>query len=85
MCAVRYDVVLFDLDGTLTESEPGILNCVQYAVEKMGFPVPPRAELYSVWADMRKLLVFHRTIAHMVSAMHRLSGWNLNFITEPRS
>ena len=42
---MRYDVVLFDLDGTLTESEPGILNCVQYAVEKMGFPVPPRAEL----------------------------------------
>ena len=42
---MRYDVVLFDLDGTLTESEPGILNCVQYAVEKMGFPVPPREQL----------------------------------------
>lgn len=42
---MRYDVVLFDLDGTLTESEPGILNCVQYAVEKMGFAVPPREEL----------------------------------------
>lgn len=42
---MRYDVVLFDLDGTLTESEPGILNCVQYAVEKMGFPVPAREVL----------------------------------------
>lgn len=42
---MRYDVVLFDLDGTLTESEPGILNCVQYAVEKMGFALPPREEL----------------------------------------
>ena len=35
---MRYDAVLFDLDGTLTESEPGIKNCVKYAVEKMGFP-----------------------------------------------
>ena len=35
---MRYDAVLFDLDGTLTESEPGIINCVKYAVEKMGFP-----------------------------------------------
>lgn len=44
---MRYDVVLFDLDGTLTESEPGILNCVQYAVEKMGFPIPAHETLKS--------------------------------------
>ena len=29
-------VILFDLDGTLTESGEGIINCVQYALEKMG-------------------------------------------------
>ena len=28
--------VLFDLDGTLTDSGPGIINGVQYALEKMG-------------------------------------------------
>ena len=38
MCAVR--AVLFDLDGTLTQSEEGIWNCVRYAAEKMGRPAP---------------------------------------------
>ena len=31
-------VMLFDLDGTLTDSAPGITACVQYALEKMGKP-----------------------------------------------
>lgn len=30
--------ILFDLDGTLTESGEGIINCVRYALEKMGKP-----------------------------------------------
>ena len=30
--------VLFDLDGTLTESGEGIMKCVQYALEKLGKP-----------------------------------------------
>lgn len=32
--------VIFDLDGTLTQSEEGIFNCVRYAAEKLGFPMP---------------------------------------------
>ena len=32
--------VIFDLDGTLTQSEEGIWKCVQYAAEKMGKPQP---------------------------------------------
>lgn len=32
--------VIFDLDGTLTQSEEGIWKCVQYAAEKMGRPQP---------------------------------------------
>ena len=43
--AQPYDVVIFDLDGTLTESELGIVNCVQYALEKMNVPVPDRSVL----------------------------------------
>lgn len=31
-----YDAVIFDLDGTLTESEPGIVKSVQYALERLG-------------------------------------------------
>ena len=37
--------VLFDLDGTLTQSEEGIWNCAKYAAEKMEFPVPDAATL----------------------------------------
>lgn len=36
-----YDAVIFDLDGTLTDSREGILNCTRYALEKMNRPVPP--------------------------------------------
>lgn len=31
-----YKAILFDLDGTLTESGEGITKCVQYALEKLG-------------------------------------------------
>ena len=37
--------VLFDLDGTLTQSEEGIWNCARYALGKMGFPEPDAATL----------------------------------------
>ena len=43
--AVRYDAVIFDPDGTLTESEPGITKSVQYALEKMNRPALDQAAL----------------------------------------
>jgi len=33
------DPILFDLDGTLTESGPGIISSVRYALAKIGGPV----------------------------------------------
>ena len=38
-----YHYIFFDLDGTLTDSQEGILNCLRYAFEKLGKPVPPEA------------------------------------------
>lgn len=38
--------ILFDLDGTLTDSREGILRCVQYALEKCGQPEPDQTKLY---------------------------------------
>lgn len=35
------DIVLFDMDGTLTDSKPGIINSIVYALNKKGVPVPP--------------------------------------------
>ena len=37
--------ILFDLDGTLTDSGEGIINCVIYALERFCLPIPPREEL----------------------------------------
>jgi phosphoglycolate phosphatase len=39
--------ILFDLDGTLVDPRPGLIGSVQYALEKLGHPVPPAEEL--VW------------------------------------
>ncbi len=35
-----YEYILFDLDGTLTDSKPGITRCVQYALHRMGIEEP---------------------------------------------
>ena len=37
--------VLFDLDGTLTDSGEGIINCAAMTLERFGLPVPPREEM----------------------------------------
>jgi phosphoglycolate phosphatase len=55
------DAAFFDLDGTLTNPKPGITRCIQYALERLGFSVPPEDDL--VWcigpplhASMKKLV-----------------------------
>src|SRR5699024_5612316 len=37
---MKYQIALFDLDGTITDSGPGIVNSIRYALEKHGMPVP---------------------------------------------
>ncbi len=41
----RFDTILFDLDGTLTDNGEGITNSVAYALRKFGITPPPREEL----------------------------------------
>ena len=42
---MKHNVILFDLDGTLTDPGQGITNSVAYALRKLGHTPPPRAEL----------------------------------------
>lgn len=37
--------ILFDLDGTLTDSGEGIINCAVYALEHFGLPIPSREKM----------------------------------------
>ena len=73
---MRYDYVLFDLDGTLTESGPGIMKGVQYALHTYGidetdetklrlFIGPPMIDSFMRFygfdeADARKALLAYR-------------------------
>lgn len=42
---MAWKYILFDLDGTLTDSSEGILRCVKYALETAGVKVPDREVL----------------------------------------
>ena len=44
---MNYKIVLFDLDGTITDSAEGIINSVIYALEKIDKPIPESKDLYS--------------------------------------
>jgi len=37
---LRYDTVIFDLDGTLLDTSDGILRSIRYAVKELGLPLP---------------------------------------------
>ena len=45
MSRFPYDAVVFDLDGTLCDAEEGIVSSVKVAMEQLGCPVPPEADL----------------------------------------
>ena len=58
----RYPILFFDLDGTMTDSAPGILNGVRYAFQKMGndsvvdirYVGPPLLTSFQEYAHMSK-------------------------------
>jgi phosphoglycolate phosphatase len=44
--ALNWDMhLLFDLDGTLTDSREGVVRCIQHALAELGILVPPVEEL----------------------------------------
>jgi phosphoglycolate phosphatase len=42
---MKKKTIFFDLDGTLTDSGEGIINCATLALEHFGIPVPSREEM----------------------------------------
>lgn len=43
----NFDKILFDLDGTITDSKEGIIKSIRYAYDKMGLPQPEEEFLMS--------------------------------------
>jgi phosphoglycolate phosphatase len=43
--SLPYSAVLFDLDGTIADSAPGITSTLAYTLETLGLPVPAPAKL----------------------------------------
>lgn len=43
----NYRLLLFDLDGTLTESAPGIIQSIRYALDRMGIDEADPDQLYT--------------------------------------
>ncbi len=41
----HFDTVLFDLDGTIVDSAPGIVQSIAHTLREFGKPVPPMKEL----------------------------------------
>jgi phosphoglycolate phosphatase len=47
MSTSPFSVILFDLDGTISDSAPGIIASLTTTFERIGRPVPPVADLLS--------------------------------------
>lgn len=45
---MKYQHILFDLDGTISDNSEGIMNSLKYALEKMGIPYEGRDDLYNI-------------------------------------
>ncbi len=54
--------ILFDLDGTISDPQLGIINCIVYALEKLGANVPPERDSMKkyigppLWESFKEML-----------------------------
>ena len=72
----NYNVVLFDLDGTITDPGEGITNSVAYALGKFGIDVADRTELYKfigppLYESFQKFYGFSHEDAHKAVEIYR--------------
>jgi len=72
---------LFDLDGTLTDPKLGIVNCIQYAFQKLGHDVPEQKSLIS-WIGPPLLQSFQQALqGDLVMAEQALTFYRERFST----
>jgi len=82
--------ILFDLDGTLTDSRPGIVKTIQHALRSVGVEPPPESDLlWCVGPPLREIfarllprgetLLVERVVAAYVER-YRIAGYRENRI-----
>ena len=87
---MRYKTVIFDLDGTLTDSAAGILDAAASALDRMGFPRPaeatlrrflgpPLAESYMAYCGMTAEEAARATSLYREKYVHQ-EGWKINAV-----
>lgn len=59
----KYEYIFFDLDGTLTDSAPGIMNSFIYAIEHMGGKVDDKSQLRKFVGPSLQL-TFEKTLGY---------------------
>lgn len=73
---MSYEFILFDLDGTLTDSMEGITKCVQYSLHYFGIEVQDRKELLpfigpSLYESFRNFYQFDDSMANKAVEKYR--------------
>lgn len=79
---MRWDVILFDLDGTLTDSGPGIMHAARCALQTLGAPDVPESALrhfvgpplVESFADYFPPALVETAISHF-RAYYAKTGW----------
>jgi phosphoglycolate phosphatase len=76
-----YSAILFDLDGTIVDSAPGITATLEYTFTRLGLPVPSEAELLAFVGP--PILDSFRDIAHLDldTSMKALSVYRERYTT----
>ena len=66
---MKYKTIFFDLDGTITDSAPGIMNSIKYALEKNHLPMLSEEQLRSFIRCADSFVKF------VVLRMKKVRGW----------
>ncbi len=71
-----FSCILFDLDGTIVDSAPGITATLAYTFEQLGLPIPTPAELVAyvgppIMDSFRDLAGFDLPLAHRALEIYR--------------
>lgn len=80
--------LIFDLDGTLTDSKPGILGCLVKTLEERGLPVPASLEQF-IGPPVEEWVTYllpegtredHTALARDYRACYDREGWSNNAV-----